>query len=295
MAIAPAYSNPLYTLYRGDCLEVLPQLEDQSVDAIISDPIYPEISRSYGRINEADWTAMMHEVVRQSRRILKPHGSAVFVLQPNSRKVGSMRAWLWEFMAWVCHEWNMVQDVWWWNYTMIPCGAANNFGLMRNSIKVCVWVGEPQCYRNQDAVLWEESTYTTMRRAEARMKNVKQLSGNALSVNTPDRWHIYDASERRGGVIPFNLLPINNADPYQSAGFYGHGAGTPLALCDWWVRYITQPGYTVLDPFAGTSTVGVAAVKRGCHYIGIEKHQEWVDVSNKRLAETQPALVGEAV
>jgi DNA modification methylase len=47
----------------------------------------------------------------------------------------------------------------------------------------------------------------------------------------------------------------------------------------------------VLDPFAGTSTVGVAAIKRGCNYIGIERIPEYAEISRKRLAETQSALM----
>ncbi len=58
-----------------------------SVDAVITDPPYPEISRAYGRMTEAEWWDMMMVVCTETRRILKPTGSAVFILQPNSRKV----------------------------------------------------------------------------------------------------------------------------------------------------------------------------------------------------------------
>jgi DNA modification methylase len=119
----------------GDCLQILPTLPDASVDAVIADPPYPEIQRSYGRMTEAEWHAMMRVVVPECRRILKPSGSAVFILQPNSRKVGSMRPWLWEFMAWCCHEWNMVQDAWWWNIAALPLGGSNKQGLLRSSLK----------------------------------------------------------------------------------------------------------------------------------------------------------------
>jgi DNA modification methylase len=96
----------------------------------------------------------------------------------------------------------------------------------------------------------------------------------------------------RGGVVPFNVLPIGvSGMTKDSAASFGHGAGTPLALCDWWVRYITQPGWTVLDPFAGTSTVGKAALAHGCSYIGFEKMPEYIEISRTRLATAQPALM----
>ena len=45
---------------------------------------------------------------------------------------------------------------------------------------------------------------------------------------------------------------------------------------------------TILDPFCGSGTVGVAALKHGADFIGIEKESEYVEISHKRLAETQP-------
>ena len=93
------------------------KLASKSIDLLLTDPPYPEIDRAYGRLTEAEWWALVRPVVGEVRRLLKPSGSAVFVLQPNSERLGRMRPWLWEFMAWVCRDWNMVQDVWWWNLT----------------------------------------------------------------------------------------------------------------------------------------------------------------------------------
>jgi hypothetical protein len=75
----------------------------------------------------------------------------------------------------------------------------------------------------------------------------------------------------RGGVTPFNLLPLSPADAVHSAGARGHGAGTPAELCNWWLRYITPPGGTTCDPFMGSGTTGQEAVKLGYGYIGIER------------------------
>ncbi len=44
-------------IIHGDCLDVLPDFADASFDAVITDPPYPEISRDYGRMTEADWRA----------------------------------------------------------------------------------------------------------------------------------------------------------------------------------------------------------------------------------------------
>jgi DNA modification methylase len=82
----------------GDCRDVLPTIPDASINAVFCDPPYPEISRDYGRMTEDEWHDMMHTVVVECRRILKPKGSAAFVLQPNYGKIGQTRLWAWEFL-----------------------------------------------------------------------------------------------------------------------------------------------------------------------------------------------------
>ncbi len=278
-------------IIEGDCLAVLPTIPTASVDAIICDPPYPEINRAYGRLTEAAWWTLMMGVCTEARRILKPTGSAVFILQPNSRKVGSMRGWLWEFMAWVCRDWNCVQNVYWWNTTTMPQGSEAR-GLMRSSVKTCVWAGDPGCYRNQRAVLWQESERNAFMRMEARAKGTGATLEYSTSGSHYRRARVSDAAERRGGVTPFNLLPIPNANSTTSAGAYGHGAGTPLELAKWWTRYICPPGGVVCDPFAGSGTMGLAALAYGCSFVGIEKMPEYVAIMRARLAEAgaQPQL-----
>jgi len=276
-----------HTLYHGDCLDILPTLPAQSVDAVITDPPYPEIDRPYGRLTEAQWWDLMMGVCKETRRILKPTGSAVFILQPNSRKVGSMRGWLWEFMAWVCRDWNMVQDIWWWNTTALPTGEGIRRGLPKHAIKACVWAGAGDCYRNRTAVLQPvKSSSAEIERMRQDTRLVNKPS------NTQTRMSSFAQSiATNGGSIPCNVLPIANANSQSSSGAHGHGAGTPLKLADWWTRYIVPTGGTVLDPFNGAGTMGIAAIQNGCNYIGIEQNAGYVATSHARIAAVQPALM----
>jgi hypothetical protein len=215
-----------------------------------------------------DWWDMMMGVCSETRRILKPTGSAVFILQPNSEHVGQMRGWLWEFMAWVCREWNMVQDVWWWNYAAMPTGVCipKERGLLKPSLKALVWCGTEGCYRNQEAVLNQVSERTIQ---QISRRDVKRRFPSGQTGSYP---RMAKAAVDRGGSIPSNVLPILNNNPrHQDAGAHGHGAGTPLKLADWWTRYICPPGGVVADWFMGSGTMGLAALQNGCSFVGIEK------------------------
>ena len=278
-------SETAWTLHTGDCREVLRTLEAGSVDAVICDPPYAEIDRAYGRLSETAWATLMHDIVSHLRRTLKPSGSAMLVLQPNSEHVGKMRPWVWDFLSWCCREWNVIQDAYWWNHTAFPTvGASRRYGLLRPSLKYCIWLGAPDCYRDQAAVLWEASATTKGWSLEDRLMRYNPSGAH----NRPGR--ACATALERGGVTPFNVLPLANTDSMHSAGALGHGAGTPLALCRWWVRYLCPPGGTVLDPFSGSASTGVAALREGRRYVGIEQDARYADASRQRLAVEQLAL-----
>lgn len=267
-----------YKLYHGNCVDILPNLPSQSVDCVITDPPYAEISRDYGRMTESEWHDMMDKVVTECRRVLKSTGSAVFILQPNSERIGKMRLWMWEFLLKWGKEWGLVQDHYWWNKSCMPtthCNREN--GLMRPSVKMCIWLGSSDCHRDQSRILLPIS--------ESMMK--RDVNDTVLRY-TPSgfaqrRGRMLDACLERGGTTPFNLSDIANADSSGSAGASGHGAGTPSKLCNYWVKYLCPVGGTVLDPFAGTSTIGISAIAHGCKYIGIEKMQKYYHISINRL------------
>jgi hypothetical protein len=134
---------------------------------------------------------------------------------------------------------------------------------MRRSVKPIVWIGDPDCNRYQDDVLWAESEGNAANRYAGRFMREPRPSGNGVNMFKTGTCTI-----ERGGVTPFNLLPVGGA---SHAGILGHGSGTPYQLSAWWVRYLCAPGGIVCDPFMGTGTTGRAAIAQGRGFIGIEK------------------------
>jgi predicted methyltransferase len=265
------------SLIHGDCRRELKKIGTGTVDAIITDPIYPEVSREYGRMKESDWLPMMKDVVAECRRVLKPKGSMVIILQPNSEKVGKMRLWMWEFLLSAAKSWNLVQDVYHWNIDALPlCGANRKCGLMRPSIKMCIWLGPPDCYRCQDNVLWTPSQATS----------AKHRSDIALRTGPSGRTYrnstISKAADERGGTTPHNLIPLPTGG--QPAGGEHHPATTPYDLAAWWVKYILPPDGVLLDPFAGSGTMLLAGLNHGASkVIGIEKEKKYVKIAERRI------------
>jgi DNA modification methylase len=62
-----------------------------------------------------------------------------------------------------------------------------------------------------------------------------------------------------------------------------HPTVKPVQLMRWLVRLVTPPGGTVLDPFAGSGTTGVAALREGMDAILIEREAEYVTDIRRRI------------
>jgi DNA modification methylase len=82
-----------------------------------------------------------------------------------------------------------------------------------------------------------------------------------------------------------------------------HPTVKPIDLMRWLVRLVTPPGGTVLDPFAGSGTTGIAATLEDFDFIGIEREAEYADIARARIehwqkvpqgTETKAALKAEA-
>lgn len=65
-----------------------------------------------------------------------------------------------------------------------------------------------------------------------------------------------------------------------------HPTVKPITLMRYLIRLVTPPGGTVLDPFAGSGTCGVAAKLEGMEYIGIELDAEYADLARRRIEGT---------
>jgi site-specific DNA-methyltransferase (adenine-specific) len=70
----------------------------------------------------------------------------------------------------------------------------------------------------------------------------------------------------------------------------GHQTQKPLALMELLVRLFSDKGELILDPFAGSGTTGVAAIRLGRRFLGWELNAEYVAIARKRLAIAREQL-----
>lgn len=85
-----------------------------------------------------------------------------------------------------------------------------------------------------------------------------------------------------GAPITTNMLIVDK--PAQTERVE-HPTQKPVELISQILRLYTNEGDTILDPFFGSGTTGVAAVRMGRHFIGIEINPDYCKIAEKRIQE----------
>jgi site-specific DNA-methyltransferase (adenine-specific) len=66
-----------------------------------------------------------------------------------------------------------------------------------------------------------------------------------------------------------------------------HPSQKPIEVMEWCLRQLPDDAQTILDPFMGSGTTGVAAVQMGRDFIGIEREPKYFDIAVRRIEEAQ--------
>lgn len=98
----------------------------------------------------------------------------------------------------------------------------------------------------------------------------------------------YDEMRRENGGKQMKTVWRFTAAGKSEKRFGKHPTQKPIALIDRCIRASTNLGDVVLDPFAGTASAGVATLKLGRRFIGVEIDSGYAEIGEKRLSEISP-------
>lgn len=66
-----------------------------------------------------------------------------------------------------------------------------------------------------------------------------------------------------------------------------HPCERPVELYEWCIRYLPGPIRSVLDPYLGSGSCAVAAMRSGCAFVGIERDPRYFDIACRRIEDAQ--------
>ncbi|MEM8571834.1 MAG: site-specific DNA-methyltransferase [Pseudomonadota bacterium] len=248
------------TIHSGDCIEVMRNLPDASVDLVFADPPYnlqlkgtlhrPDNSQ-VDAVNDAwdsfasfdAYDAFSRTWLAEAHRLLKPNG-AIWVIG-SYHNIFRLGASLQDAGFWI------LNDVVWRKTNPMP-----NFRGKRltNAHETLIWAAKS-----------ERSKYTFNYDA---MKALNE----GLQMRSDWTIPICTGGER-----------IKNAD-----GGKAHPTQKPEALLHRVLIASTNKGDVVLDPFFGTGTTGSVAKRLGRRWIGIEREADYIETATARIADVRP-------
>ncbi len=281
------YKTNLGKAFCGDSLDLIPQLENNSIDLVMTSPPFALLrKKEYGNKEQheyVEWLAKFGELVFPK---LKEDGSLVIDLGGAYQKGAPIRS-LYNFRVLIhfCDilGYHLAEEFYWFNPSKLPSPIE--------------WVNKRKI-RTKDSVntVW---WFSKSDFPKADVKNVLVPYSDRMKklINNPDKY--YKAKKRpsghdignsfgndNGGAIPSNLLQISNSESNskymtlaKQLGLKTHPARFPVKLPEFFVNFLTNEGDVVLDIFAGSNTTGEACENLGRRWLAFENDLNYLSVS----------------
>lgn len=295
------YLTELGKAYCDNSLVVLKSLRNNSIDLIITSPPYALTKKkSYGNVSAEEYFDWFLPFAKEFHRVLKHRGSFVLDIGGSwNRGEPTRTLYHFDLLLKLCNDksglFKLAQEFYWHNPAKMPAPAQ--------------WVTIERI-RVKDSVnpIWwlcksERPKASNRRVLKAYSESMKKLfvkgynegirpSGHNVSQN----W-----SKKQKGAIPSNLIIAANTgsrDKYFDAckkhRFEVHPARIVKAIPEFFIKFLTLPGDTVLDPFSGSNVVGEVAEILNRKWISIEINKEYVLGSAFRFNGIGEQLLGVA-
>jgi len=259
----------------GDCLDVLKDIPENSVNLIITSPPYADQRKStYGGIHPDKYVEWFLPITRELFRVLKPTGTFVLNIKEKVSN-GERHTYVMELvMAMKKQGWLWTEEFIWHKKNCFPGKWPNRF---RDAWERLLQFNKEKDFNMyQDEVRvpmgdWAKTRLKNLSKTDMRRDNSKVGSGFGKNVS---KWVGRDLA------YPTNVLVMATESSNKS-----HSAVFPKELPSWFIKLFTRPGDTVLDPFSGSGTTLVAAFQLDRNSIGIEIQKDYYELAIKNIQE----------
>lgn len=309
MALKPYYQDDYVTLYHGDCREIVPQLPDNSVDAVVTDPPYG--IRFMGR--RWDYDVPSVETWAGCLRLLKPGGHLLAFASTRTHhrmvcRIEDAGFEIRDMIAWISGS-NFPKG------RKFPDGTATQLKPALEPITLARKPFTGSVAANVDLYgtgvlnvdpcrIESEPFMKTFGSAPPNRNVLGQYKKRVepWESHPAGRWPAnvaHDGSEEVLALFPESkggsaarFFFCACASPADRGHGNAHPTVKPTALMRWLCRLVTPAGGVILDPFMGSGSTGKAAVEDGLRFIGIERERESFEIAAKRMAQGVLPLEG---
>lgn len=262
----------------GDCFELIKDIPDNSVDLIITSPPYADIV-NYGKnisIQKPDeYCDWLLPLFNEIQRVLKPSGSFILNINDNCKN-GLRNPFVYELIYRSQKETKMrFYDTYiWYKMNGMPNGSLKRF---RNTTEFIFHFvkNEKELKFYMDRVL-QEPNPTYIKRLETPVNDFgKVVDGER--IKEPKKFR------DTGLVRPDNVVRFSTAGAARD-NTIKHPAPFYKDLPKYYINLLTDDGDTILDPFGGIMTTGLACNEIGNReFIGMELNEKYAEFGNNRI------------
>ena len=266
----------------GDCLDVIKNLPDNSVDLVFTSPPYAERRKTcYGGISEDKYIEWFKPIAIEIKRVLKPTGSFFLNIKPHTNK-GERSLYVFDLVIMLKRELGFLfVDEFCWTKNAFP-GKLN--GRFKNGF-------EPIYHFTKESpnnITFNPLACGTPIKEESIARSYRKQCGppkNGSGMTGMNTTNIRNLELSR----PSNVINVNNVSNQFSPKQF-HPATFPEKLAEFFIKSFTNEGDVVLDPFAGSGTTGIVAKKLNRNYIGSEMSEKYCQIIEERLAQSKLLL-----
>lgn len=285
------YRTPLGVAAVGDSLDVLAELAPESVDLVVTSPPFALLrQKSYGNAEQGEYVDWLCRFAPLVHRVLKPSGSYVLDLGGSYQRGRPIRS-LCPFRVLLRHVddygFHLAEEFFWHNPSKLPSPIewVNKRKIRAKDTVNCLWwlskTDAPKANVSRVLVPYSARMKTLLRDPEAFYTPKDRPSGHAVSSGF---------AKDNGGAIPSNLLQIPNTESNstylrlcKALGVEGHPARFPVGVPEFFIKFLTEEGDTVVDIFGGSGTTGDAAERLGRRWLTVDIDEGFVRGSALRF------------
>lgn len=243
-------------IIHGDCLQVMKDIPDESIDMVLTDPPYGTTACKWDSIIPLD------KMWEQVKRITKYSAAiCIFGSEPFSSHLRLSNL-------------NMFKYDWIWEKSMPTGAATSSFMPMKyhEIISIFVQKGKP----TYNKIMMERSKVGKIR-AKTPIQ-AKSLS-NHICLGKQEAKQYNPDKVNPKSVLYFNS--VSNAPK----GNKKHPTQKPVELLEYLIKTYTLEDEIVLDFTIGSGTTAIACLHTGRKFIGIEKDEEYFNIATKRVSD----------
>jgi DNA modification methylase len=269
-------------VWNGSCETELARVAPGSVQSTVTSPPYFR-QKDYHAKGQFGWettvgeyVAKMGGVFEQLLRATKPTGCCFFVV--GDTYVNKALQLVPQRLALAACEvgWTIRNDLVWAKTDAAPDGATDRWRFSHEHILFLTKAARGYTF-NADAIRVPYSPVTVRRWAGGqRYGGAKARDEAGPQGQRFKRGKTFKLHEK--GTIPKDVVACATARSRLD-----HFATFPLELVEQFVLATSSPGDLIFDPFAGTATTGVAALRNGRRFLGIELNPDYARMARERL------------